>query len=62
MNLVLIFFMIPITIISVFSTIRSLMLWNGAWKHYLIYFFIYLCTFKIIPYLIIAKFASIFWF
>lgn len=61
MNLILIFFIVPVAIISLFSTIRSLMLWNGAWKHYLIYFFIYLCTFKIIPYLIIAKFASIFW-
>lgn len=61
MNLVLLFFMIPFAIISLFSTIRSLMLWNGAWKQYFIYFFIYLCTFKILPYLIIAKFASAIW-
>lgn len=61
MNFITLIFGVPIIILSVFSTIRSLMLWNGAWKQYLIYFFIYLCTFKIIPYLIIAKFASAFW-
>ncbi len=61
MSWILAILLIPISVIALFSTIRSLMLWNGAWKHYLIYFFIYLCTFKIIPYLIIVKFASIFW-
>lgn len=60
LSLMLVFFLIPFASIAIFSLIRSLMLWNGAWKHYLIYFFIYLCTFKIIPYLIIAKFASTF--
>ena len=61
MNLILLVFIMPLAFIALFSTIRSLMLWNGAWKHYLLYFFIYLCTFKIIPYLIITKLASSFW-
>ncbi|MCO5234411.1 MAG: DUF4271 domain-containing protein [Chitinophagales bacterium] len=54
-------FILPIAIIFGFSIIRAMILWKGVWKDYLIYFFMYLCTFKIIPYLILMKIVQDFW-
>lgn len=61
LDLLGLFLIIPVLISAFLAIIRSIMLWNGAWRDNLIYFFIYLCTFKIIPYLIIVKFIKDFW-
>ncbi|MCO5231294.1 MAG: DUF4271 domain-containing protein [Chitinophagales bacterium] len=58
---IIIIFVVPTLIIFTFSTIRAMILWKGQWKDYLIYFFMYLCTFKIIPYLILIKIVKEFW-
>lgn len=60
-DLIGLFLIIPLLIFAFLAIIRSVMLWNGAWRDNLIYFFIYLCTFKIIPYLIIVKLIKDFW-
>lgn len=61
LDLIGLFLIIPLLIFAFWAIIRSIILWNGAWRDNLIYFFIYLCTFKIIPYLIIAKYIQDFW-
>lgn len=45
----------PVVLASLFSTLRALFIWGSVWRDYLLYFFAYLCTFKILPYFIAAK-------
>jgi hypothetical protein len=60
-NITLLIFVIPILISAIIAVIRSVLLWNGMWRDNLIYFFMYLCTFKIIPYLILTKLLEKYW-
>lgn len=48
---------VPMFILPIVATIRSWLIMNGRQGGVLIYFFMYLCTFKIIPYWVILKFA-----
>lgn len=45
----------PIILASMYSMLRALFIWGSVWRDYLLYFFAYLCTFKILPYLLAAK-------
>lgn len=51
----------PIIIASLFSFLRSLIIWSVVWRDFLLYFFVYFCTFKILPYLVVAKWVSDNW-
>lgn len=56
--------MISIFSVFIFATLgafRSLLISNGVLRNHLIYFFMYICTFKIVPYLLILKFIDGFW-
>jgi hypothetical protein len=46
---------LPVILASLYSMLRALFIWGSIWRDYLLYFFAYLCTFKILPYLIAAK-------
>ena len=52
---------LPVLFSSIFAVIRGLLLWKAGWRDNFIYFFIYLCTFKFIPYLVLAKWVSNHW-
>ncbi len=54
-NIITLILAVPVLFFSFLAIVRSIILLNGAWRDNLIYFFMYLCTFKIIPYLIILK-------
>jgi hypothetical protein len=45
----------PLILSLLYSALRALFIWGSVWREYLLYFFAYLCTFKILPYLIAAK-------
>lgn len=60
-NIIVAILILPVFLSSVIAVLRSVLLWNGAWRDNLIYFFMYLCTFKIIPYLLLAKFLKEYW-
>lgn len=60
-NVILLLVVFPALLSAIFAIIRSILLWNGMWRDKLIYFFMYLCTFKIIPYLILTKIIEQFW-
>jgi hypothetical protein len=53
--------LIPIAIATLFSLLRSLIIWSVVWRDFLLYFFVYFCTFKILPYLVVAKWVSDNW-
>ena len=57
----LIITLIPIVLASLFSLLRSLIIWSVVWRDFLLYFFVYFCTFKIFPYLVVAKWVSDNW-
>lgn len=54
-NVIALLLAVPVLLFSILAIIRSIILLNTAWRDNLIYFFMYLCTFKIIPYLILLK-------
>jgi hypothetical protein len=51
----------PIIIATLFSFLRSMIIWSVVWRDFLLYFFVYFCTFKILPYLVVAKWVSDNW-
>lgn len=61
MNIILLLIVLPVFLSALIAVIRSILLWNGMWRDNLIYFFMYLCTFKIIPYLILTKLLDKYW-
>lgn len=61
MNIILLLIVLPVFLSSLIAIFRSILLWNGMWRDNLIYFFMYLCTFKIIPYLILTKLLDKYW-
>lgn len=48
-------------LVGIFSLIRSLLLWSSELRSHLVYFFIYFCTFKILPYALAVKWISDKW-
>ncbi len=52
---------VPLLLFSLIGLIRSLILLNKSLNNNLFYFFMYLCTFKIIPYLLILKLVFNLW-
>lgn len=46
---------------SILGASRSIIISNGVLRNHLIYYFMYLCTFKILPYLLILKFVEGIW-
>jgi hypothetical protein len=47
--------------VGLFSLLRSLLLWSSELRSHLVYFFIYFCTFKILPYALALKWISDKW-
>jgi hypothetical protein len=48
-------------LVGLFSLLRSLLLWSSELRSHLVYFFIYFCTFKILPYALALKWISDKW-
>jgi len=48
-------------LVGLFSLLRSLLLWSAEVRAHLVYFFIYFCTFKILPYALVLKWISDQW-
>jgi hypothetical protein len=48
-------------LVGLFSLLRSLLLWSSELRSHVVYFFIYFCTFKILPYALVIKWISERW-